>query len=45
MCVLIQGQLQIWAVQVWDFLKSETRVGLEQYLAGNIDGGQKITEV
>ena len=22
-----------------------TRVGSEQYLAGNIDGGQKITEV
>ena len=28
---------------VMSFLCS--RVGLEQYLAGNIDGGQKITEV
>ena len=26
-------------------IESEARVGSEQYLAGNIDGGQKITEV
>ena len=40
-----ERQNLIWILNKFLQLEILSRVGSEQYLAGNIDGGQKITEV